>query len=116
MMGAKDRTWEIENHVCRSCGGRILRCVTNTGMTPGGNPLFKCADCGKTAAGMTAEVLCWCGFSHRNNANDTPYMCRPFSILEEKPELRAAFLACGCDPTRGEVGILLERDLRDAYR
>jgi len=35
----------------------------------------------------------------------------PFSILEEKPFLKEAFLACGCDPTRGEVGIMLEADL-----
>jgi hypothetical protein len=25
--------------------------------------------------------------------------------------LRAAFAACGCDPGRSEVGIMLERDL-----
>lgn len=107
-----NRTWEIENHLCRSCGGRILRCVTGNGMTPGGNPIYKCADCGKSAASLGPDALCWCGFSHRNQQPHMAYRCLPFSILEEHPQLREAFLACGCDPSRGEVGIVLESDLR----
>ena len=45
-MSEPKQTWAIEDHLCRSCGGRILRCVKGNGMTPGGNPLYKCADCG----------------------------------------------------------------------
>ncbi len=104
-------TWAIEDHLCRSCGGRILRCVEGAGMTPGGNPVFKCADCGKMTSGMGPEVLCWCGFSHRQNRT-TAYRCLPFSILKERPELEQKFRACGCDPTRGEVGIVLEEGLK----
>jgi hypothetical protein len=33
-------------------------------------------------------------------------------VLKDRPELEQAFRACGCDPSRGEVGIMLERDLR----
>ena len=106
------RTWAIENHLCRGCGRRILRCVTGNGITAGGNPIFKCADCGKATAAMSADALCWCGFSHRGNSHATAYRCLPFSILEKQPELLSAFRACGCDPTRGEVGIVLERDLK----
>jgi len=36
-------------------------------------------------------------------------MCLPFSIIKDRPELKEAFLMCGCDPSRGEVGIILER-------
>lgn len=104
---AKKPTWLLEDHLCRICGGRILRCATNQGATPGGNPVFKCADCGKSTSSPGPESLCWCGFSHRLNPSFYPYVCRPFSILESKPELRAAFLACGCIPERGEVGIML---------
>ena len=31
-------TWALEDHLCRSCGGRILRSVSGAGMTPGGDP------------------------------------------------------------------------------
>lgn len=107
----KKRTWEIEDHLCRDCGGRILRCVTGNGMTPGGNPIYKCADCGKATASMGASALCWCGFSMRGNLHIKAYSCLPFSILEQRPELKQAFLACGCDPKRGEVGIVLSTAL-----
>lgn len=106
------RTWELEDHLCKACGGRILRCVTGAGITPGGNPVFKCADCGRATSGMNPGMLCWCGFSHRGNHNSTAYVCQPFSVLKDRPELEQAFRACGCDPSRGEVGIMLERDLR----
>jgi hypothetical protein len=104
-----EQHWVLEDHLCRSCGGRILRCVKGNGLTPGGNPIFKCADCGRATAAMGPDALCWCGFAHRNQ---TPYayMCMPFSILEAQPYLKDAFAACGCSPDRGEVGILLASD------
>jgi hypothetical protein len=105
-------TWSLEDHLCRGCGGRILRCVKGQGMTPGGNPLFKCADCGNATASMGPSALCWCGFSHRQNHGDHGYICLPFSILAERPWLEDGFRACGCDPKRGEVGIMLVRDAR----
>ena len=79
-------------------------------MTSGGNPVFKCADCGVAAAAMGPEVICWCGFHHRMQHHLTAYRCLPFSILKDKPHLLNAFRACGCDPARGEVGIILEQD------
>lgn len=105
-------TWALEDHVCRGCGGRILRCVTGNGMTPGGNPVYKCADCGKSTAAMGPEVLCWCGFTHRGQGL-TGYRCLPFTVLKDRPGLIHAFRACGCEPGRTEVGIVLERDLQD---
>lgn len=105
-------TWVLEDHLCNDCGGRILRSVSGVGATPGGNPVFKCADCGKATSGMSANVLCWCGYSMRLNHGRTAYRCLPFSVLKEHPEWRQAFLACGCDPTRGEVGIVLEDSIQ----
>lgn len=101
--------WAIEDHLCRGCGGRILRCIKGNGMTPGGNPVYKCADCGDSKSGTSPAVLCWCGHAFRHNQHHTAYRCLPFSLIDDKPELRAQFLACGCDPKRGEVGIVLER-------
>lgn len=109
-----NRTWVLVDHLCRKCGGRILKCVTNNGMTPGGNPWYKCADCGNEHAGHPSD-LCWCGMSHRNQS-DTPYVCLSFSILKEHPEYEQAFRACGCDPKRGEVGVALNEMLRNVYR
>jgi hypothetical protein len=109
----KTSTWFLTDHLCRACGGRILKCATNCGATPGGNTVWKCADCGKSASGFNPDVLCWCGFQHKFNIDSTPYVCVSFSILKENPELLDSFLACGCDPKRGgEVGIMLEKDFK----
>jgi hypothetical protein len=64
---------------------------------------------------MSPDALCWCGFAHKGQ-HATAYVCVPFSAIKDRPELKQAFLACGCDPDRGtsEVGIVLERDLRKA--
>jgi len=105
------QAWVLEDHLCRACGGRILRCVSGGGMTGGGNPIYLCADCGASRAQMGPDELCWCGFSHRRQSIQA-YKCVPYSILLERPELLKAFRACGCDPERGgEVGIMLESDL-----
>ena len=103
------QTWALTDHLCKGCGGRILRCVTGNGITGGGNPIYKCADCGVAAAAMGPEVLCWCGFSHRMQ-HISAYRCVPFSVLKDRPELEDSFKACGCDPKRGEVGIMLEEN------
>lgn len=114
-----EKRWVLENHLCRSCGGRILRCVAGQGPSAGGNPLWKCADCGKAMTGMGAAVLCWCGFSMRGN-RATAYTCVPFSLIKEKPDIAQAlinsFRACGCEPDRGEVGIMLEKEYRAALQ
>lgn len=89
----------------------MLRSVSGVGPTAGGNPLYRCADCGKGSASPSSDVVCWCGMRHRNQTEPPAYRCLPFSILSEKPWLRGAFLACGCDPDNGEVGIVMIRDL-----
>lgn len=108
------QTWRLTDHLCKACGGRILQCASNCGITGGGNPVFKCASCGASASGMGPDVLCWCGFSHRGQRHMTAYRCVPFSALKEHPELERHFRACGCDPEFGEVGIVLERDYVEA--
>ena len=107
-----DKTWAIEDHLCRGCGGRVLRCVAGSGPTGGGNPIFKCASCGNSKSGMGPEELCWCGFGHKHNQSGS-YNCLPFSILEKRPELKEAFRSCGCEPGKGEVGIVLTKQLRE---
>lgn len=108
-------TWTLEDHLCRDCGGRVLRCASGQGPTPGGNPIFKCADCGKTACDMFPDALCWCGMKHKHQ-NMTAYRCVSYTVLETKPDLINAFRSCGCDPKRGgEVGIMLEDAFQAAH-
>ena len=108
----QERKWVIEDHLCRECGGRILKCVEGNGMTPGGNPIYKCADCGRSKAALGPDALCWCGMRHKNQ-HETAYKCLPFSMIEEFPALEQAFRSCGCDPLRGEVGIVLRQSARE---
>ena len=110
-MKTSERKWVLEDHVCQDCGGRILRCVAGGGATGGGNPIYKCADCGKTASSSSPDALCWCGFHHKGQHLST-YRCLPFSILKEHPELEQSFAKCGCLPGRTEVGVILESELR----
>lgn len=105
------KTWFIEDHLCKKCGGRILKSATGQGMTPGGNPVFKCADCGESKAAISPHVLCWCGFSYKLQY-EKPYRCVSYSILDKYPELINAFKNLGFDPNRGgEAGIVLYSDL-----
>lgn len=112
-MRKNQRTWTIIDHLCRSCGGRILQCASGGGPTGGGNPIFKCASCGESTSGITPNGICWCGFAHRGQGIGGHFRCLPFSYLEEHPDLRQAFLACGCDPDReAEVGMITEESFR----
>jgi hypothetical protein len=65
---------------------------------------------------MFPAGLCWCGVEHLGQRPPSAFerfICLPFSILEEHPELRDGFLACGCDPDRdAEVGIMTGEDYR----
>jgi hypothetical protein len=107
-----NNVWVIEDHLCL-CGGRILRYLGPRQST--GGSLYKCSDCGKEKEGMSPGALCWCGQKHKNN-NITAYRCLPFSILKDRPYLKDEFLQCGCDPTRGEVGIVLEKRLNELFK
>jgi len=60
----------------------------------------------ESGSSMSGNDSCWCRFGHKGQTNNA-YMCLPFSILGEHPYLRAAFLECGCNPDRGEVGVVL---------
>ena len=104
---------ELLDHVCRECGGRVIQ-VIGHGPTGGGNPIFICSLCEKGSAATGPEVICWCGFNFRGQEHyQGNYMCLPFSILKEKPELLEAFRSCGCDPEgKGVVGIVT----RDGYQ
>ena len=100
--------WVLEDHLCKGCGGRILRCVSGGGPTPGGNPIYRCADCSAATSSMGPQDLCWCGYHSRRNHHLAGYVCVPYKILETYPKLKQAFASCGSDPSRGgDIGIML---------
>jgi hypothetical protein len=107
--------WAMEDHVCRTCGGRVLRLVSPTGMSPGGNPWFQCADCGKGTWGMGPDGVCWCGFGHRGGMEGS-YACASWAEAEKDPVIAQAMRACGCDPQRGQVGVMLLEHARRLRR
>lgn len=100
-------TFSVTNHLCRNCGGRVLR-LLGSYASGGGNPVFRCADCGKGGSGMSEECICWCGFTYRGQT-DKAYICLPFKGNEH---LRNEFAKTGCrmDSGKAEVGIILRKD------
>lgn len=67
-------TWEIEPHVCRQCGGRILSREVEDATE------YRCSNCGATATGHRASVLCACGIKLRGTV-DAGLRCR----VNDKP-------------------------------
>lgn len=118
MSKSKQIHWVLEDHICSRCSGRILRAVSGVGATGGGNPLYRCADCGAGATGMGPSVLCWCGFNFKRNDIDTnPYCCRKLTDAKDDPVLRQCFLACGFDPERpkSEIGVYMPEHYKDRF-
>lgn len=111
------RTWTLEDHLCRNCSGRMLKGASGFGPTGGGNPVFKCADCGVGGAEMGPTRFCWCGFHFKGQEHmEGTYMCLPFSILNQHPSLREAFMSCGSDPDskKALIGIVTTKQYREA--
>lgn len=54
--------WELTDHCCRVCFGRILR-------QPGapGERMYRCSNCGLQAQGDRPAVLCSCGMRLKGN-------------------------------------------------
>lgn len=47
-------TWNLTDHACRLCFGRLLESLT------GDSPRYRCAECGHSVEG-TVQALCCCG-------------------------------------------------------
>ena len=75
----------------------------------GGNPVLNAPTAGNHPAEWGPRLFAGAVFL-TEGATTSRLTCKPFSILRDMPELEQAFKACGCDPARGEVGIMLERD------
>ncbi|HET8550915.1 MAG TPA: hypothetical protein VFM97_00375 [Gammaproteobacteria bacterium] len=56
------RGWELTNHVCAHCFGRVLRARGKYGET------CRCADCGREATGAVASI-CACGATLQNGSH-----------------------------------------------
>jgi hypothetical protein len=87
-MARRHETWSPTDHACRECGGRVVM-VHGHGPTGGGNPIWRCADCGIALADMGPECICWCGFSHKGQA-DTPYRCVRVDLGDKEPAIDLA--------------------------
>lgn len=52
--------WQVEQHVCRACFGRVLSRAGNLGRR-----VYRCACCGIEQEGRSVSVLCACGIKLR---------------------------------------------------
>jgi hypothetical protein len=102
----------LTDHACRSCGGRILQ-QPNSGPSGGGNPYFRCADCGKGGCHMGTDHLCWCGFGYKG-AQPGRLRCVSIARAREDPALYRALSANGfwLETCNVEIGVFSE----DSYR
>jgi hypothetical protein len=109
-MPRKDERWAPTDHACRECGGRVVM-VTNSGPTGGGNPIFRCADCGIGSAAMDASCICWCGFRHKGQAEPT-YRCVRTESEKGDEVMKAVLVQAGYRGPNGrvkvEIGVVSE--------
>jgi hypothetical protein len=59
----KNAQWEIEDHVCRHCFGRMVSTRLSSGATR-----YRCTNCGAEGEGHAPSVLCACGLKLRSAA------------------------------------------------
>jgi len=64
--------WEVTDHVCRACFGRILKRESDDG----DGWLYRCSNCGAEAAGRRETVICSCGIKLRTG-KDAGIRCMP---------------------------------------
>lgn len=88
--------WDLTEHVCRICLGRVLRRKAEAG-----GFFFRCADCGLERAGRV-EAICACGAKLKTGKN-AGLRCRanPDGPSVENPaEVVVLFVGLGAAPPR----------------
>lgn len=64
-------TWEVTDHACSVCYGRVLRRVDADGKV-----IVRCSNCGVAAEGNVKEI-CWCGYRMPVGKKVQRFMCQP---------------------------------------
>ena len=112
-------TWELLDHMCRHCGGRVVKQVTGGTPSGGGNPLYMCSLCGEGSCAMGPDVVCWCGSAFRGGEPGA-FHCVATKAAETDPDLATALANCGTSPYRNkyqlQVGIVGTADYRRLAR
>lgn len=105
-MTKKVPQFQLTDHLCRFCGGRILE-EMNHGPTGGGKPVWRCADCGARNSALTPAILCWCGAEWRNG-DSMNMQCVAIADAHDDPLLVEALAQCGCGSAgyKYEVGVI----------
>lgn len=107
MAHVRETTYKLTDHMCRDCGGRILTQATPDTITGGGNPIWRCSNCGAKTASMNAYPLCWCG-AHWRGGESMNFSCIVIADAQDNPALREALAQCGCggESYTHEIGII----------
>lgn len=64
---SKDILWRLEDHVCKSCFGRV---ISRPVMDAVGQRLYRCTNCGHEAQGDSVSAICCCGVKLRKQGRD----------------------------------------------
>lgn len=104
----------LTDHICKDCAGRILKQKT-PGVSPGGNPIFRCADCGIEGSSPDSKSICWCGNFLKGQERKQTYKCLPLTLADTIPGLSQLFAANGFNVKKKitEIGIVLYQDYKD---
>lgn len=62
--------WELLDHVCGTCFGRLLSRPADDGMC-----VFQCSNCGTTIISLRVEDICACGIKVNPGATEVKIRC-----------------------------------------
>ncbi|MBB5456767.1 DNA-directed RNA polymerase subunit RPC12/RpoP [Paraburkholderia sp. Cpub6] len=63
-MNDSDTYWQLSEHCCRACFGRVL-----VADSPDGRSRYRCAQCGARGEGRDASIICCCGIRLKTGAD-----------------------------------------------
>lgn len=86
MAAKKAHQWELTDHICRACFGRLLRRESDDGE----RHVYRCANCGVEAEGRRESVLCCCGMKLKTGP-DAGVRCIPND--QKSPECPSEIVA-----------------------
>ncbi len=88
----KVKRYELIDHICKICAGRIAVQVSPSVVTGGGWPVYFCTSCEAECSGSGPDVLCWCGEQYASRIKKYEYLCyRIPDISNALPEEVNAF-------------------------
>lgn len=97
----KQLTYNLTDHACNKCGGRILR-EKAAGLGISGYDYYVCSCCGLGGSGMITPPTCYCNMKWRGS-DVSNYRCVNVKELSKAPWLKDACAHSGYDIDSGQT-------------